>query len=351
MRLIYILYDSINNTIFAGQIWRLLLTKIAHQPKLQIILISFERQIIQHDYFHPNIKIIQIKRLRYLGQISLFFDFLRLKTQIKPIISKPYQIIARGPFAGFIALKLFKKYQDLKLTIQARGLAAEEYRYTHKNTYRNTNFLNNFLVKLRYLQLFNLEKQVYYQQFNSNLTIECVSPALAECLNKIYQTNKLILTIAHEDLPIQIPTSQLASWRVSLRKTLNISPEKIVYCYSGSNQLWQCPTQTIQWFTQIFKQNSNAFLLILTPQVNFFKRLIQAHDLPDHSYLVLSVEHQNIYPHLAIADFGMLFREEHIINWVSRPTKALEYQSAGLPIIHNNTVAWLVKKSSQICPF
>ena len=74
MRLIYILYDSIGNSIFAGQIWALLLKKITIQPSLQITLISFERQIIRHDYKHQNIKIIQIKRYRYLGRLTLFLD-------------------------------------------------------------------------------------------------------------------------------------------------------------------------------------------------------------------------------------------------------------------------------------
>ena len=40
----------------------------------------------------------------------------------------------------------------------------------------------------------------------------------------------------------------------------------------------------------------------------------------------------------------MLVREKDIINCVSRPTKMLEYQSAGLKIVHNNTVAWLASQ-------
>jgi len=40
----------------------------------------------------------------------------------------------------------------------------------------------------------------------------------------------------------------------------------------------------------------------------------------------------------------MLFREQTIVNWTSRPTKLLEYQAVGLEVVHNNTVAYAMKK-------
>jgi hypothetical protein len=340
MKLIYILYDGLNNAVFAGQVWGLLLQKITQQPALQITLISFERGIIKHNYKHANIKIMQIKRNRYFGKFSLFLDFLKLKKQINAYITVPDEMIARGPFAGWIALKLFNHCKKPRLIIQARGLAAEEYAYTHQTS----NFLTQFLVKLRYLQLFNLEKQVYNTPIKTNITIECVSTALQAYLIITYQANPLILTIAQADLPKQISASQLATWRKMFRTQFQLTPQTIIYCYSGSSHKWQCPNQTITFFADLFKQNQAIFLLILTPQVTFFKNLIQTHDLPDSCYLVLSVSHQEIYQYLAMADFGLILREKHILNWVCRPTKALEYQSAGLQIIHNNTVEWLIKK-------
>lgn len=342
MKIIYLLYDSIENSIFAGQVWEPLIKKIKHQRSLEIILISFERKIITHLYQHNQIKIIQIKRFRYWGKISLIWDFLKILKHIKNLKLSPHKIIARGPFAGWVALKLFKYWQNLKITIQARGLAAEEYQYNNRSI---TNFLTKFLIKLRYLQLFNLEKQVYYQHFNSNIAIECVSAGLATYLINTYQTNKSIITIAKQDLPRVLSKNQLNIWRFSLRKKLGISPHKIIYCYSGSNQAWQCYHETIAWFVQILKHNQNAFLLILTPQTTFFKQLVQSYNIPDICHLIISVQHQLIYQYLAMADFGLLFREAHIVNWVARPTKALEYHAANLPIIHNKTVAWLVANS------
>ena len=58
-------------------------------------------------------------------------------------------------------------------------------------------------------------------------------------------------------------------------------------------------------------------------------------------YLVLSAKQDDVFRYLSVADAGLLFREKNVVNWVSRPTKMLEYRSVGLKIIHNNTVAWL----------
>jgi hypothetical protein len=40
----------------------------------------------------------------------------------------------------------------------------------------------------------------------------------------------------------------------------------------------------------------------------------------------------------------MIMREANIVNWTSRPIKAIEYLKAGLEIIHNGTIQWIVRR-------
>ena len=77
------------------------------------------------------------------------------------------------------------------------------------------------------------------------------------------------------------------------------------------------------------------------------KSYLQKFDIPEHAYRVLHLAHQEIIPTLCAADYGILFRESHLMNWVSRPTKALEYEAAGLGIIHNDTVHFLLSQSNK----
>ena len=75
-----------------------------------------------------------------------------------------------------------------------------------------------------------------------------------------------------------------------------------------------------------------------------FEKLLQQ-SLPQHHYKIISVDYTNIFRYLAACDAGIIFREDHILNWISRPTKVLEYYAVGLPIIHNAAIGLLVKKT------
>ena len=338
MTLVYILYDSISNSIFASQVWNLLITFIKQNKYQNIILISFEKTNIIHNYTHANIKIIQLARSQYLGKICLLWDLFTLKRYLP---KSKYTLIARGPFAGYLASWLLNNTHNKYLTkiiFQARGLAAAEYAYSNQTN----NIFKKVLVKLRYLQLLNLEKKVYSVN-HPNLQIECVSTALKIYLITNFKASPKKLCLAKYDIPRRIKPNLLARWRQNLRAKLNIVPEQKVYCYSGSAHKWQCPDQTIIFFKQKLAQDPQAFLLVLTTQTAFFKQLIVANQIPINKYLITRVSYDQIYKYLAACDFCLLFREEHILNWVSRPTKALEYQSVGLQIMHNNTIDWLIK--------
>jgi len=367
MTLVYILYDSINNTVFAGQVWSMLLKFLAQNSYQKIILISFETKLISHNYANPAIQIIQIKRTRYWGKICLILDFLKI---IKYLPKQNYQVIARGPFAGYLALKTNQLLLNKpKIVVQARGLASAEYDYSHQQKtpspknkpisrmVRQANheralgkyiwfIYQNIFTKIRVRQLFKLEQTVYSCP-DPNLKIECVSNALKDYLMQNFNAHPNQLTIAQNDLPVKIKPSKLATWRKQIRQKFGINLNAEVYCYSGSTHPWQCPELTIDFFKNKLAQDQSAFLLILTNQKTIFEKLLQAASIPMQNYLVLNVNYQQIYQYLAAANYGLLFREAHILNWVSRPTKALEYASANLEIIHNQTIAWLVNKKNQ----
>lgn len=114
-----------------------------------------------------------------------------------------------------------------------------------------------------------------------------------------------------------------------------------VYCYNGSGKTWQCPQESILFFKQELEKNKNVFLLILSQDKEIFNHFVSHHQLPQHSYHIMHVPHHEVIHYLSACDTGILLRKPHLVNWVSRPTKALEYQAAGLTIVHNNTVAWL----------
>lgn len=331
--LFFIVYDSITNSVFHSQVIMPLLARKNAHPELDIHIISFERNHVEA----PSIESITFhifKRYRYLHRFAL----LPLAWQLRLVLKKHilYEIIARGPFAGYIA-HAATRIKPCRITIQARGLVAHEYRYALGKT------TMNLLEKYRFKQFHALEDYVYSLE-KPYIIFEAVSPALANYMSETYATNATHIHLAQQDIPTAITVEKKQTYRSCMRNELHINQDALVYCYSGSHKPWQCPKQTIAFFKEHYALNPNALLLILTQDTQAFKNELIKAGIEPICYRVLSVPASKLMMYLAAADYGMLFREEDIINFVSRPTKALEYKAAGLTVLHNKTVAYLTNE-------
>lgn len=349
--LIVVIYDGINNSVFDSQVMQPLIKSLKTHTYQKIVLVSFEKnhptsQSIQKKIpHHPSLTFIACKKLPYIGIASLYFAVYTLKKILKKYAH--YDLQARGPFAGFICQKACQPSSCDSLTIQARGLLAQEYAYEHPT---QSHSLVALWHTFRYRQFARLEHFTYAKSATRTpfpTTIEAVSDALGEYLVATYAADRTHITTATHDIPDTIDTQQLVLWKKQTRNELEIPKNAIVYCYNGSIKPWQCPEQVITYFIGQYRENPLAILYILTQDKAQFESLIKKHSLPTQAYRVLTAHHADIYRYLAAADIGIMFREPHIVNWVSRPTKALEYRAAGLAIDHNNTVSWLREKTEK----
>lgn len=329
---IFIIYDGIKNSVFEGQVLTPFKTKAKKNSHQKFLIISFEKNILNLNFDLPdNLEIIQLKKLPFLGKISLWLSKLKLKSFLKKINSE-YSITARGPLAGWIVLNSINKYCK-QVIVQARGICVEEYQHAHKFT---KNYFKNLFHKYRITQLRKIEKEVFS---NKKIKINSVSNALIEYLHKNYGINKNICFIETSDTPQPISAAQKISWSNEIRNFLGIPTNYTVFCYNGSAKSWQCPKETIEFFEKELKTNKNIFLLILTQEKETFYKLTK--NIPEQNFKILTLKHDEILKYLSACDKGIIFREKNIINWVSRPTKALEYKAAHLEIIHNNEIEYL----------
>ncbi|MCL4361221.1 hypothetical protein M1446_02595 [Candidatus Dependentiae bacterium] len=328
--LIFVITDGIQNTVFESQVIIPLLKK---KENYKICLVSYEKESKDLEQKYPEIKFVIFKTNIFLTKLSLIPSIFKLKKFLKNFDS--YDLIARGPVAGYICQKSADK-NCKNLTIQARGLLAQEYFYVR----RNENFIKKFLHFIRARSYHNLEKCVYNKKNNS--FIESVTPALKDFLISNYKARPENIDIAKYDIPEKITPEKFQTNRIKVRQSLNIQENIEVYCYNGSAHAWQCPEQMIKFFKLKLDENPNSFLLILSQNKNYFEKLLKQYSLPQNSYKVLTLKHDIVFEYLCAADYGIIFREKHIINWVARPTKVLEYQAAGLKILHNNTVKLLI---------
>jgi hypothetical protein len=373
--LIFIVYDGVKNSVFQSQVLHPILDGFKNNELSAATIISFEPNIKNAEIFcttlstNPNLKFKFFKRLPFFGRLSLLPAIYSLRSFLKknksvqmdstssprtdlfstahpePVEGSierfqkmPDQITARGPLAGYILCKA--KPPNTNILIQARGLCAEEYRYTKHKAHRN--FLQKLWDKFTFSSLENIEHTVYG---NKSIKIEAVSLALKDYLVTALDAESANIFIAVKDIPKSIDKYQAVVWRGQVRDELGISDDAIVYCYSGSFRPWQCAKETVESFAFEYFKNSKAFMLVLTQDIEPFKKELEKFNIPVINYKILTVKPLELYKYLCAANFGMLLRESDVINWVSRPTKMLEYQACGLKIIHNNTVAWLTKSS------
>ncbi|MFT6765164.1 MAG: hypothetical protein ACJAZS_000031 [Alteromonas naphthalenivorans] len=339
--LVFVLYDGIEHSIFEGQVLDPLLKKLGRNKTLTATLVSFEKKypstqkINRLNKLHPRLSLKLFKKTIFLGWPSLALGAWQLKTFLTVLTH--YSLIARGPLAGLITQRALTSH-CMNLTLQARGLLAKEYAFSTTNS----SFFTYWLHRLRTYQLAYWEQEAYTYKATVAFKIQIVSKALQDYLITTYTLPSKIFTYnQHDDTPIAIKPAQRTTLRSALRTKLKIPSNAYVYVYNGSAKPWQCPTQTIIFFKDQLKKKPNSFLLLLTTDLKIFKNICKQEKLCLSCYKIITVSHKNILSYLCVADEGILLREQNILNWVSRPTKYLEYKAAGLPVIHNNTIAFV----------
>jgi hypothetical protein len=307
-------------------------------------LISFESDVhvpVSERLVANELHCVRYKKVPFVGRFSLHIAAYQLKKFLSRF--EQYELLARGPLAGFICLRALDANKCRQITIQARGLLAEEYAYTHRH---EKNKFNRLLQFCRKRQFYMLEKYVYGDapRMTIPLTIQAVSPALGQYLITTYGMPVDCISIAEHDIPPMIVPAQRSTWRTAMRTQMGIAQHIRVYCYNGSVKPWQFPCGVLEFFEERYTEDPTCVLVILTQDTKAFEYLISVFKLPSHAYRIYTVPHARIYEYLAACDTGILFREDTIINWTSRPTKLLEYQAVGLDIAHNNTVAYAMEK-------
>jgi hypothetical protein len=341
-RLIFVVSDSIKNSVFCGQVVAPLIKYLDNGIYEHIDIVSFEKSTIETTHIqhianqHKHLHLIVVNTRPLIVLQSLRQHITLLKKILAPI--PIYDIIARGALAGYISKRACNPIKCKKITIQARGLLAEEYAFTHKSH----TLCGKWITRMRTHLYKTIERDAYTQHINLPCYIEVVSTALQQYLIKTYAADPNQCILATHDIPQKIDAHIIARWRSEIRAHLKIPHNAHVYCVSGSVKSWQCPNLIIAFFQKQYAKNSNAFLLILTQDIHEFYPAITA--LPPRSFHMTQINHKDVYRYLSAADVGLVFREPGIVSWVSRPIKALEYEAVGLKIIHNNTVHWLIHR-------
>lgn len=198
---------------------------------------------------------------------------------------------------------------DFKIVTDIRGAVLEE-----TMNYKNFNFLINKLKKSYFL---HKQKDLNYQ---TDL-VSVVSSKLKEYVHKYYDIDHSRIFVNHSFASENFQYSKKA--RSEYRKKLNIHKNEIVFIFStGGNGAWQNTTEIVN------TMRKSEFKII-----NLSKK-----EIPGKNVINLFVPHREVPNYLSAADFGIVWRNDDVVNNVASPVKFSEYASCGLPVIANNGV-------------
>jgi len=111
------------------------------------------------------------------------------------------------------------------------------------------------------------------------------------------------------------------------RKKLKIFDDKPIFLYSGGIQAWQKSELVVDFSKSLL--DAGARVIILSMQKKFFTtELIKYQN--NSNLLIASVNPEELSKYYLAANYGMMFRDEHVLNQVASPTKLSEYLFYGM---------------------
>ena len=283
--------------------------------------VKSDKEHERYNYIHKNYKsyvsFVQTELKNYGVVPYLIIYFLKgiPKTFFTVKKYKIKLIHTRSLFPAIIGLCIKIIFPKTKLLYDNRGVLIEEMIYT--GIYKRAGFREKIMRRLENRVIRKSDHIVVVSKvfkdflINKYSHLENLSDKISVINNKTEIDNK----ITPEDL--------------DLRKDKNI----ITCIYSGSSAQWQSVQEIFTFAQKCLSEFKDFKLKILTYHPEEFQnQFLHFNDLSEITE-ILNVSSDKVFNHLAKANYGLLLREDNIINNVSSPLKFAEYLAAGLPVV------------------
>lgn len=310
-KILYLTFESLEkDPILTTQVLSLL-KKLKSKHHFQLLTIDSEEFIQSHN---SNLQNVFIKKGSFL--ISLF----RL-VKWTLLNSKKYDIIHVRSYLPMFSVLLPRILYSIPIIFDMRGVMPYEFRLRSR-------VANNLLSRLLYYTAYLLFFAFEFLFINVASTVVVVSAPFSA-----YVKRKLLFSIPL----LTIPTFTVSKPLTTPGSNIDLYPVFLdvnapIFVYSGSLDVWQQFPNTIRLFKCILNIVPEAKLLIITRQQQLANQLL-IDSIPQNTFRVLTLLPDQVASALELGDFGILLRDQDIVNAVSAPIKFAEYLSSGLKII------------------
>lgn len=331
---IYLNCLNFNETVFQTQILDWLHLYCQYDVKFELIQVFHIKEIIKPGFIKQ-----QLDRIR--KNTGLFNGFLFL-------------LPSKGSFAllnaAFIYLKLFRYLlQSKEVLIFSRDLIGREIKYLRKITKCNIIFFFDARAASAEEKKYVARKQrdFTYKKFLMIANVNYLEYQTILAANKIFVVSTVLKDYfinnldAEEGKFVNYPCLSNSTkfyydptLRLHMRNELGLDADTLVFIYSGGiSNKWHLSEQMFAFFNELNNYEGKMIFLLLTKdRAGVDNAIIKYSDLKEKIFS-FSVPNNEVFKYLNAADYGILFRENTIMNNVASPTKFAEYMLCGLPSI------------------
>jgi glycosyltransferase involved in cell wall biosynthesis len=311
MKIVYLTTESYyKEPIIKSQVEPLILNLI--DKGLNIELLTFEtlerKKFNENGYIHHQLQF----RSHFINMFILIFYGIRL-------INKKDIIHVRS-YPPMIAALFIKFLKGNKVVFDPRGLWPEEISYNQSRYILSEIFSFFERIFVKYSNFIVFVSTPFQELFLRRYRIERKKTIVIPTYSVPFNSNNLILNSVKD-----------------LRKDIFRLSDCIIFVYSGSIAEYQMIDEVIDFFQLASDLIPNSRFLILSKSADKFKAKLEGR-LKDYSYFICSAEYNEIGYYLTQCNYGILFRESHVINQVADPIKAKDYLFSKLKIIATNSI-------------
>ena len=124
-----------------------------------------------------------------------------------------------------------------------------------------------------------------------------------------------------------------------LRGKLGVPITSKVYLYSGGLHTWQNIDLMLKVSKSLYSSGDHWFLFLTGETEEMKKKIEQVFGESASRVIVTHVKPEDLRNYYELADYGFIFREDHILNKVANPTKLIEYLYFGMrPIVLSSDI-------------
>ena len=123
------------------------------------------------------------------------------------------------------------------------------------------------------------------------------------------------------------------------KENYNVKSDKEIICvYSGSSAPWQKNDSVFEMFSMAKNVLREIKFKIITYEKEIFEAKAKNYPSISSSIKLINVPSKKVNDELEKCNFGILIRDNNVINNVASPLKFAEYLAAGLPVIVSENV-------------